>query len=110
VLTFAFGSPVLGALVADERARAAAIAFLPYCAAVPLLGVPAWILDGIFIGTTRGAMLRNASIASAAIYIAADFLLRPFGNHGVWLAFLLFYLARAIALAAYYPRLEARTA
>ena len=92
-------------------ARAAAITFLPYCAAVPLLGAMAWIFDGIFIGATKGAMLRNASVAAVVVYLAADFILTPpLGNHGVWLAFLVYYLARAGALAAYYPALERRLA
>ena len=111
VLTFVFGPAVLTRLIADAQARDAAIAYLPYCAVVPVLGAPAWILDGIFIGATRGAMLRNAGIASVLVYIAADFVLAPrFGNTGVWLAFLVFYVARAGALGAYLPALAARMA
>ncbi len=111
VLTFFFGPAVLTRLIADPVARDAAIAFLPYCAVVPLLGAPAWILDGIFIGATRGAMLRNAGIASVLVYIAADLLLAPrLGNTGVWLAFLVFYVARGVALGAYLPALAARMA
>ena len=111
VLTFVFGPAVLTRLIADAQARDAAIAYLPYCAVVPVLGAPAWILDGIFIGATRGVMLRNAGIASVLVYIAADFVLAPrLGNTGVWLAFLVFYVARAGALGAYLPALAARMA
>lgn len=111
LLTFAFGPAVLTHLIADPTARDAAIAYLPYAAVVPVLGAPAWILDGIFIGATRGAMLRNAGIASVLVYIAADFVLAPrLGNAGVWLAFLIFYVARAVALGAYLPSLSARVA
>jgi MATE family multidrug resistance protein len=111
VLTFVFGPSVLTAMIADPTARDAAIAYLPYGAVVPVLGAPAWILDGIFIGATRGAMLRNAGIASVLVYIAADLTLAPrFGNTGVWLAFLIFYVARGVALAAYLPSLAARIA
>ncbi len=111
VVTFVFGPAVLTQLIADEQARDAAIAFLPYGAVVPVLGAPAWILDGIFIGATRGAMLRNAGIASVLVYIAADLVLAPrFGNTGVWLAFLVFYVARGVALGAYLPTLAARMA
>jgi len=107
--TYAFGPAALTAIIADEAARAAAIEFLPYCALVPLLGVAAWILDGAFIGATHGVMLRNAGFAAVAIYLAADLILSPlYGNHGVWMAFLVFYVARAGALAAYYPALEKR--
>ena len=109
VLTFVFGPAVLTRLIADPTARDAAIAYLPYAAVVPVLGAPAWILDGIFIGATRGAMLRNAGIASVLVYLAADFILAPrLGNSGVWLAFLIFYLARAGALGAYLPSLARR--
>ena len=111
ILTLIFGPWALTELVVDATARDAAIAYLPYAAVVPILGAPAWILDGIFIGATRGGMLRNAGIASVAVYIAADLLLAPrLGNAGVWLAFLIFYAARGVALGAYLPALAARIA
>jgi multidrug resistance protein, MATE family len=109
VLTFLFGPWVLTRLIADPTAREAAIAYLPFAAVVPVLGAPAWILDGIFIGATRGSMLRNAGIAAVLVYVAADFVLAPrFGNSGVWIAFLIFYVARGVALGAYLPTLTAR--
>ncbi len=109
VLTFLFGPWVLTQLIADVQARDAAIAYLPFAAVVPVLGAPAWILDGIFIGATRGAMLRNAGIAAVLVYVAADLVLAPrFGNSGVWIAFLIFYAARGVALGAYLPTLAAR--
>jgi multidrug resistance protein, MATE family len=109
VLTFIFGPWLLTQLIADAQARDAAIAYLPYAAIVPVLGAPAWILDGIFIGATRGAMLRNAGIAAVLVYVAADLVMAPrFGNSGVWVAFLIFYVARGVALAAYLPTLTAR--
>ena len=111
VLTWAFGDEALTAIIDDVAARDAAIAYLPYCAIVPFLGAMAWIFDGIFIGATRGAMLRNAGIAAVAIYLMADFILSPlYANHGIWLAFLIFYIARAGALAIQYPALEKRIA
>ena len=71
------GSVVIGAVVADPAARAAALAFLPYCAVVPLLGMPAWQLDGIFLGTTRGRALRTAGVVAAVLYVATDLVLAP---------------------------------
>jgi len=100
------GGPVIAAVVADPAARAAALAFLPFCAAVPLLGVAAWQLDGIFLGTTRGKALRTAGIVAAALYIMSDIILSgSFGNTGVWVAFLLSYVFRAAGLAAFWPGL-----
>ena len=109
-LTLVAGPPVLTFVVQAPEARDAALAFLPYCAVVPLVGAAAWLLDGLFIGATSGAILRNAGIASLGLYLVADLMLEPFAEHGVWIAFLIFYLARAAALAAAWPALERRIA
>lgn len=104
---FAFGSITIDALTTDPAARAAASAYLPWCALAPLLGMPSWQLDGVMIGATRGALMRNAMAASLAIYLALDFALRPaFGGHGLWAAFLGYYVARAATLAVGWPRLR----
>ena len=111
-LAFLFGGQgIIQTWVSDPDARGAALAFLPYCAAVPVLGVAAWQLDGLFLGTTQGRALRNAALISTTLYVASDLVLRPaLGNHGVWIAFLGMYLFRAGALAAHWPRLMASAA
>jgi len=44
---------------------------------------------------------------SAAIYFAAAIpLTAAFGNHGLWMAMLVSYVARGATLAARYPALE----
>ena len=48
---------MIDAFIRDPEAREAARAYLPFCAAVPLLGVAAWQLDCLFIGTTQGRAL-----------------------------------------------------
>lgn len=106
---FAGGAFVIDTFIRDPEARAAALTYLPYCAAVPLLGVAAWQLDGLFIGTTQGRALRNSGVIVAILYIGADLVLRPaFGNAGVWGAFLLMYVFRAAALGAWLPGLLKR--
>lgn len=109
VATFLFGADALALVIEDADTLAAAQAYLPWCAIVPFLGAGAWLMDGVFIGTTSGKILRNAGLAAVAIYLAADAILSPmFANHGVWAAFLIFYVARGGALAAAYPALERR--
>lgn len=100
------GAGVIEWVVKDEEARAAALAYLPFCALVPLLGVPAWQLDGFFLGATRGRAIRNAGLLFCVAYVGLDMILRPaFGNTGVWTAFLFMYVFRALALALYLPDL-----
>jgi multidrug resistance protein, MATE family len=70
-----------------------------------VLGVPAWQLDGVFLGATRGPALRNAAIAATLCYIALDLLLVPWGAVGLWLALLASYGFRAVGLAVALPSL-----
>jgi MATE family multidrug resistance protein len=103
---FVLGGWVIEAVIADPEARRTALDFLPYCAAVPILGVTAWQLDGLFLGTTQGKALRTAGVISAALYLATDMALRPaYGNAGVWAAFLAMYVYRAGALGWFVPQL-----
>ncbi|KJS25772.1 MAG: damage-inducible protein F [Hyphomonadaceae bacterium BRH_c29] len=109
-LVYYFGGGwVITSFVRDVEAREAALAYLPYCALVPLIGIAPWQLDGLFLGTTQGRALRNAGVTVAVLYIATDMILRPaYGNAGVWTAFLLMYLYRAAALGIYVPGLFRR--
>jgi MATE family multidrug resistance protein len=102
----AVGGPYfIDGLTVDLGARAAARTYLPWAAAAPLMGVWAFQLDGIFIGATRTADMRNAMLVSALIFLAAWWLLLPFGNTGLWGAFYIHYIARTASLLYYYPAL-----
>ena len=106
-LAYALAGPVIvGLFTVVEEVRAAALAYLPWMIASPLLSVWSFQLDGIFIGATRTGAMRNAMAVSLAVFLAACWLLVPaHGNHGLWLALMLFMVARAVTLGAVYPRL-----
>ncbi len=101
------GGPFLIRLLSDDPAvQQSAMTYLPYCALAPIIGFMAWQMDGIFIGTTRTREMRNAGIAAVIIYIAAHYALTPlFGPAGIWIAFLIYYVMRAVTLGLYYPRI-----
>ena len=100
-----FGAMFIDILMVDAEAREAARAYLPWAAGAPMLGVWAFQLDGIFIGATRTADMRNAMLVSLAIFLAAWWVLLPFGNHGLWAALYVHYFARIGTLWYYYPGL-----
>jgi MATE family multidrug resistance protein len=78
-------------------------------AAAPLIGIAAWMLDGIFIGATETRALRNAMGVSVAVYACAVAVLLPaFGNHGLWAALMILNATRGLTLGLRYPALEAR--
>ena len=71
---------------------------------LPLVGVWCYLLDGMFIGATRAAEMRN-SMAVAAAGFALTLLTLPWlGNHGLWLALTVFLALRGLSLAAIWRR------
>ncbi len=100
-----FGGPFIAILTSDPDVQDAALRFLPLAAAVSVIGAPAWMMDGIFVGATRTSALRNAALISTALYIILDLTLRPFGNWGVWAALTTSYVLRSVCLGLYVPAL-----
>ena len=91
--------------IAEVRALAAR--FLPWIVVTPIVSVAAFTLDGIFIGATRGPEMRNAMIATLAVAMPAIWWLSTtWGNHGLWLGLMIFYITRGVSLGLYYPRIE----
>ena len=102
---FIAGPWVVDALTTDPDTRSAARIYLPWAALAPLAGVLAFQLDGIFIGATRSVEMRNAMLISTAVFVLAWWLLQPWGNHGLWAALYVNYVARTFSLGWYYPAL-----
>ncbi len=103
------GPRLIDLMTTAPEVRVAARAFLPWVGAAPLVGIAAWMLDGIFIGATETRAMRNAMALSAAVYLVAVALLLPrWGNHGLWASLMVLNLTRGVTLALRYPALEAR--
>jgi len=103
-----FGPALIDLMAKDADVQAAGRVFLPYMIAAPLVGVASWMLDGIFIGATRTADMRNMMVLSTLIYFASVLpLMALFGNHGLWLGLLISFAARGVTLGWRYPALEA---
>jgi multidrug resistance protein, MATE family len=101
------GGPFIDLLTQASDVRATARAYLPWVVIAPLAAVGAFHLDGVFIGTTRTAELRNCMfLALLAFALTLWLVLDAFGNHGLWLAMTVFMVARTALLGAFYPRLE----
>ncbi|MDU8358367.1 MATE family efflux transporter [Pseudomonas syringae group sp. J309-1] len=78
--------------------RETAFIYLPYLAALPLLAVWSYLLDGLFIGATRAREMRNTMLVNMLLVAPFAYGLQSFGNHGLWLTLLLFMLLRALTL------------
>jgi len=100
-LFWALGPLLINFMTTAPEVRQVAGAYLVWAVLTPLFGVLAFQMDGVFIGATWSATMRNMMLLSLALYLAAYYALFPLmGNHGLWLAFLLFFGIRGLSLLA----------
>jgi multidrug resistance protein, MATE family len=110
-LFFLLGGHLFIQLQTDiPEVRATALIYLPYLAALPLIAVWSYLLDGLFIGATRAREMRNSMLLAVGLTLPLGWLLQGLGNHGLWLAFLSFMLMRGVCLGVLAQRLQRRGA
>jgi multidrug resistance protein, MATE family len=108
VLLWVFGETIVAFMTPNPDVRMLAATYLPWAIIMPIIAVWCFVYDGIFIGATRTADMRDMMLASFVVYVAALGLLVPaFGNHGIWSAHVVFFITRARTLAWKYPGLAA---
>ncbi|MGH8496514.1 MAG: MATE family efflux transporter DinF [Gammaproteobacteria bacterium] len=103
------GQVIIDAMTDLPDVRQIAYAHLPWLIVLPAVSVWSYLYDGIYVGATRAREMRNTMLFSAfAVYVPAWYMLRFLGNHGLWLAFLLFMAARGLSMHWLYRRIDAR--
>src|SRR5690625_3155800 len=102
--------PLITLFTNVPEVRAAAERHYLWAALLPLVGVGAYQLDGIFMGATEGPAMRNAMMLSAGLYFPISWwLAAEFGNDGVWLGLCMLLATRGLTLAWQFPRLVSRS-
>lgn len=111
VLGFAIcGGLAIDFMSASEKVRAEARVYLPYMIALPFFAVWAFMLDGVFIGATQTTDMRNSMALAFIVFLVAQSVLTAlWGNHGLWLAYLITLVVRTVVLALRYRDVEERT-
>jgi multidrug resistance protein, MATE family len=73
---------------------------------IPPVASICYQFDGIFIGASNTAEMRNAMIISVLLFlISSNFLVVNFGNHGLWLSLLFFMIIRSVTLNYFFERI-----
>jgi MATE family multidrug resistance protein len=81
--------------------------FFPWLIVMPVAGVWCFLLDGIYTGVTETKIMRDMMIITFIIYSGLMlFLPGLLGNHGLWLALVLFMLVRGITLAIPFQKIR----
>lgn len=82
-----------------------------WAALIPLAGVLAFQMDGVFVGATGSVEMRNSMIVSSLIYFPLSWwATREFGNTGIWAAVWIWLIVRGLSLLVLYPSVRARAA
>ena len=85
--------------------------FISYKHAIWIIIIPpiasfCYQLDGIFIGASQTKEMRNAMIIAVTFFvITSTYLIKLFGNHGLWFSLLLFMILRSLTLKYYFNKI-----
>jgi MATE family multidrug resistance protein len=101
----ATGNHLIDLITTSPEVRIAAREFMLLAALAPACGVLAYCFDGVYIGASWARDMRNLMVIAFVTYIAAWAVLQPFGNSGLWMALLIFLLARGVLQGLRYPAL-----
>ncbi|KKD61362.1 multidrug transporter MatE [Grimontia sp. AD028] len=93
-----FGEQIVGVISDIPAVREQAFVYLPWLIAMPLVAMWCFLLDGVFIGATRGREMRNTMFVAMAGFFVIWWLLSGWGNHALWAAMLGFMALRGLTL------------
>ena len=102
------GSSVIALMTTNADVQAHALTYLPIAALCTVTFMPAFVYDGILVGTTLNTTMRNGMVVSLVVFLAAALALEPaLGNWGLWAALHCWFIARG---GIYWWALERRKA
>jgi MATE family multidrug resistance protein len=107
----ALETPLVQVLTSINSVRELMREYFPWLIVLPLLAAPSYLLDGIFIGSAETRyMMYTMLLCLLGVFLPLWYLTACWQNHGLWLAFSAFNLARGISLYYCYRRISSRGA
>ncbi len=99
-VAYIVAGPLIVRILTDlPDVRETSMIYLPWVIAAPLVAVWCYLYDGVYVGMTRSREMRNIMVASTVVvFLPLWFVTQPFGNHGLWFAFLAFLASRGIGM------------
>jgi MATE family multidrug resistance protein len=97
------GEWLLGVYTDQATIIADAKPYLVWMILIPLLGFSCYIWDGVYIGLTASAAMRDSMAIALAIFLGSYYLiLDKYDNHGLWFALVVFLAARGLLQWGWY--------
>ena len=107
LIVFFFGSGLIDLMTTSAEVVKIANEYLVWITLTPTISFLAYIMDGVFLGSTHTVAMRKAMLISTAFYFSVAIILSSvYQNHGLWLSLSLFLIARALTLFYFYPNIE----
>ena len=104
IIFISFGPFLIDLMTTSQEVRNEAYAHLYWSAMIPLTGVLAFQMDGVFIGATWSRDMSVFMVLSLILYLLTWQLVKqPMGNHGLWFSLHVFVIARGITLFVRVP-------
>ncbi|WP_429769576.1 MATE family efflux transporter DinF [Vibrio kagoshimensis] len=107
LLTLVFGvmgSNLINMITTIPEVKAEASTYLPWLISMPLVSMWCFLLDGIFVGATKGKDMRNSMFVATCSFFAMFYLASAAENHALWFAMLGFMGMRGIGLGVLFIR------
>ena len=99
IIYLVFDRSIISLFTNQEQVLAAALQFMVWTYAAPLINSVCYIWDGVYIGATASKAMRNSMLLATLVFLLIFYLLhRAMGNHGIWLALTLFMLMRGLSM------------
>lgn len=97
------GNRFLALLTNQQQILEAATVYSSWALLIPLCGFAAFLWDGIFIGLTATGPMFRVMLCAMLLFFVFYFLLAPsWGNHGLWIAFLIYLTVRGVGQWYFY--------
>lgn len=101
------GQNLLTILSSDQEVLRGSGEFFWWAVTIPLFGFAAFAWDGIVTGTSDSRLMLFSTLTASIVFFAVWLATFPsLGNHGLWLAFILYLLVRGLFLTcAFIPKI-----
>lgn len=97
------GLDFLRLLTDEEKVIAASEEYIFWAMLIPIAGMVAFVWDGVFIGMTMTRGMLSGTFVAAIVFFTTYFSLETsLHNHALWLAFILYLMARGVTQSVYW--------
>ena len=102
-----WGDACMQMMTSDEQVLQAAVRYMGWLIAMPLVSALAFMWDGVFIGATAGVQIRNSMIWAAVAFVGGYLLTYTWcGIQALYIAYFAHLIARVVYLSAKWKKIE----